>query len=101
MIDERRTAGLIVRLGEDPAERGRDAERREVAGRHRRAAQPLGLVDAGQVRRPAADGGQVLEHAAALLPFDEESRRRPVALRAAARAHVLPHHHEALGVLVG
>ena len=98
---QRRFAGLVVGVGEQAAALRRHAEGREIGRRYRRAAQPLRFVDAGEVGGPAAHGGELVEHACALLPLDEEARRRPVALRSAARPQVLPDHHQAFGVLVG
>ena len=79
----------------------RHTKRGEIRVRHGGTAQPLRLVGARQVRHPSSHRRDMLEGRRPALPLDEQPRRRPLALRSAARPHVLPDHDQPVGIGVG
>ena len=76
---------------------GDDAEHVEVLVRDLLAGDRLRLGAAGQGRPPAADRGDAFEECRFAAPVDVVARRRPLVSRAAARAEVLPDHHQPPG----
>ena len=95
--DDARSVGQGLVRRERPSDRGRHAEHLKVVLRDLFAENRLGIAHAGQRGSPSADGGQRRKQGRLGSPVHEVARRRPLSRRTAARAHVLPDHHEPIG----